>query len=177
MTTNNLLPGGPEPPGDDIPTDGPEQPLPPAIYRAPIISLHIVRDAEAPVPEQIRSPQDMYNILKDLYADLDREVFVVIALDIKNKVIGLQNCFTGSLDTNIVTMREIFKYAILANAAAIILAHNHPSGSPDPSPDDIRTTQRIIESGKLLGIDILDHIILGYNSYTSMRTLGVAFKE
>lgn len=92
---------------------------------------------------------------------LDRENFVVLLLDTKNKVIGINTVSIGTLNSSLVHPREVFKPAILASAAALILAHNHPSGDPKPSREDIEVTKRLIEAGGLLGIQVLDHIIVG----------------
>ena len=94
-------------------------------------------------------------------ADVDREHFVVLMLDQKNKVIGFHTVSIGSLTASIVHPREVFKPAMLSNAAALILAHNHPSGQPQPSQEDRTLTVRLVAAGKLLGMAILDHIIIG----------------
>jgi DNA repair protein RadC len=94
-------------------------------------------------------------------ADVDREHFVVIMLDQKNKVIGINTVSIGSLTASIVHPREVWKAPILSNAAAIILAHNHPSGQPQPSQEDRVLTVRLVAAGKLLGISVVDHVIIG----------------
>jgi DNA repair protein RadC len=92
---------------------------------------------------------------------VDREHFMVILLDRKNAPIGINTVSIGSLTASVVHMREVFKPAILANAAAILCGHNHPSGDPAPSHEDRALTQRLVDAGKLLGIAVLDHIVLG----------------
>jgi DNA repair protein RadC len=103
-------------------------------------------------------------LLQTYLADVDREHFVVLFLDRKNQVTGINTVSIGSLTASIVHPREVFKPAILANAAAVILCHNHPSGSPFPSNEDRILTARLVAAGKLLGINVLDHIILGNES-------------
>ena len=109
---------------------------------------------------------------------VDREHFVVCMLDQKNHVIGIHTVSMGSLTASIVHPREVFKAAILANAATILCGHNHPSGDPQPSQEDRAITQRLAEAGKLLGINVVDHIIIGaagrYFSFADEGLLGTA---
>lgn len=98
------------------------------------------------------------------------EVFAMATLDIKSKVTGVFEVSIGNLTSSLVSPREVFKRAILQNAAAIVLAHNHPSTVPEPSNDDVTVTKKLIKSGKILGIDIVDHIIIGSkDNYISMK--------
>lgn len=110
--------------------------------------------------DSIRSPQDAKCLVQTLIADADREHFVVISLNSKNRVMNVEIAHIGSLNTCVVHPREILKNPILSNAAAIILAHNHPSQDLTPSDEDIQLTRRIIEAGDILGIEVLDHIIV-----------------
>jgi DNA repair protein RadC len=139
--------------------------VPTAARRAayvPIFRCSLVRDGRQQVDEKvIRSPADVAPILIDYLAGTDREMMVVVLVDARNKVIGLNTVSVGTLTESLVHPREVFKPAILANAAAVILGHNHPSGDPEPSPQDIATTRRLMEAGKALGIDVLDHVIIG----------------
>lgn len=105
--------------------------------------------------------------LNDILSDCDREHFIVLCLDTKNKLIGIHTAAVGVLDAAVTNPREIFKAAILLNAAAVIVAHNHPSGDSTPSKQDRALTERLCEAGKLLGITVLDHIIIGENQYYS----------
>ena len=111
--------------------------------------------------KQIRSFADAGALLHAYLADVDREHFVVLMLDQKNRVIGIHTVPVGSLTASVVHPRETFKAAILANAAAIICGHNHPSGDCQPSKEDRAITQRLKEAGALLGINLLDHVIVG----------------
>ena len=123
----------------------------------------------------IRSPQDARDIAVKVLAmeDLPNEHFVMMALSTKNKVIGIHTVFIGSLNASIVHPREIFQRAILNNAASIICFHNHPSGNPTPSPEDIDVTTRLYEAGNVIGIDLVDHLIIGDNGkFVSMKEKG-----
>jgi DNA repair protein RadC len=119
------------------------------------------------------SPEVVSRQLSPLFEGLDREHFVVLALDARNRPIGCNTVSVGSLSASIVHPREIFKFAILANASSIILAHNHPSGDLSPSRDDIELTKRIVEAGTLMGIDVLDHLIVGGGEFLSMKEKGL----
>ena len=106
---------------------------PAAFYQAPVIRLTIVRERSVETPRQIKSPNDAAAALMERFGSADREVFVAVLLDAKNKVLAIDPCFVGSLDRASITMREAFKGAMLVGAAAVIFAHNHPSGDPEPS--------------------------------------------
>lgn len=153
----------------------PAHPPMPFTATAPLISLRIVRDGSVAVPPQMRSPADAYALLRDRFADADREVLVVVILNTKNRVIAVHPVYYGSLDTSTVRINEVFKAAIALGAAAILVAHNHPSGEPDPSPEDVLVTRQIVEAGNLLDIQVLDHIVLGYQRYVSLRERGLGF--
>jgi DNA repair protein RadC len=101
---------------------------------------------------------------------------VCVLLDTKNKILAIDPIAVGGLDYAMISMREVFKSAIMIGAAGIILAHNHPSGDPTPSPEDVALTRRAVEAGALLEITILDHLILGDNRYTSLKEKGLGFK-
>jgi DNA repair protein RadC len=109
----------------------------------------------------VRKPEDAAQILFTYLEGVDREYFVVMCLDTKNQVNRIETVSIGSLNASIVHPREIFKTAILANSSSIILGHNHPSGETTPSREDIEVTQRIVAAGEIMGIEILDHIIIG----------------
>jgi DNA repair protein RadC len=104
------------------------------------------------------------DLFREYLADVDREHFVVGMLDQKNKVIGINTVSMGSLTASVVHSREVFKPAILSNAVALVLGHNHPSGAPAPSQEDRVLTARLVAGGKLLGIQVLDHVIVGDGS-------------
>jgi DNA repair protein RadC len=121
----------------------------------------------------IRSPQDVSNLLMAEMRDLKKEHLRSLLLDTKNRVMKSCVVSIGILDSSLVHPREVFKDAIIASAAAIIVVHNHPSGDPSPSAEDRRITQRLHECGTLLGIELLDHIILGDNRFVSLKERGV----
>ena len=122
---------------------------------------------------KITSPKDIADLLMGEMNDLNQEVLKVILLNTKNIVIGTRDVFKGSLNTSIVHPREIFKQAINKNSASIIICHNHPSGDPTPSQEDINITLRIKECGNIIGIKLLDHIIIGKNKFISLKEKGL----
>jgi DNA repair protein RadC len=113
-----------------------------------------------------------YDCFKDL-ARYDQEHFDAIYLNSKSEIIQRRNIFKGTLDASIIHPREIFKEAIKLSASAIIVAHNHPSGDPTPSGEDLLLTRRLIEAGRIIGIDLIDHIIIGSGRYVSLKEKGV----
>ncbi|WP_062110292.1 RadC family protein [Bacillus niameyensis] len=120
----------------------------------------------------IRSPEDGANYVMNDMRFLSQEHFVCLYLNTKNQVIHRQTVFIGSLNASIVHPREVFKEAFRRSAASIICFHNHPSGNPTPSREDIEVTQRLVECGKMLGIEVLDHLIIGDKKYVSMKEKG-----
>jgi len=120
----------------------------------------------------IRSPQDAASFLMPEMSSLNQEHFVTLFLNTKNQVIHKQTIFIGSLNSSIVHPREIFREAVKRSAASIICAHNHPSGIATPSPEDIDVTKRIQEAGYIIGIDLIDHIIIGDHQFISLKEKG-----
>lgn len=120
----------------------------------------------------IRSPEDAANFLMQDMTALQQEHFVVLFLNTKNQVIHQKTIFIGSLNASIVHPREIFREAVKRSAASIICAHNHPSGVPTPSPEDIDVTNRLVEAGIIIGVDLLDHVIIGDHQFISMKEKG-----
>ncbi|WP_191560680.1 RadC family protein [Metabacillus idriensis] len=119
----------------------------------------------------IRSPEDAFTYLKDMQY-LHREEFVCLGLNTKNEVMFRQTVFTGSLNASIVHPRETFLPLIKRCCASAIVAHNHPSGQPEPSGEDIEITKRLVEVGKVVGIEVLDHVIIGAEKYVSLKEKG-----
>ncbi|MEW6182404.1 MAG: DNA repair protein RadC [Bacillota bacterium] len=117
----------------------------------------------------ITTPDDASRLVMSRMRHLDREEFRVILLDTKNHVIQIETVAVGTLNSTGVQPREVFKNAIRRSAAALILAHNHPSGDPTPTREDVALTRRLIQAGELVGIEILDHIIIGDNRYVSLK--------
>ena len=120
----------------------------------------------------IRSPEDGANYVMDEMRFLNQEHFVCLYLNTKNQVIHKQTIFIGSLNASIVHPREVFREAFRRSAASIICLHNHPSGDPTPSREDIEVTRRLKECGRMIGIEILDHIIIGDKKYVSLKEKG-----
>ncbi|MFC3211825.1 RadC family protein [Planomicrobium okeanokoites] len=120
----------------------------------------------------IRSPKDAASFLMADMTSLKQEHFVVLFLNIKNQVLHRQTIFVGSLNASIVHPREIFREAVRRSAASIVCAHNHPSGNPAPSPEDIAVTKRLMEAGSIVGIELLDHIIIGDHQFISLNEKG-----
>ncbi len=124
-------------------------------------------------PAAVSSPEDVYNELKARARGKKKEYFWAVLLDTRNKIIKSIEISIGSLDTSIVHPRELFKEAISASASSIIVAHNHPSGNPQASQDDIKLTRRLKECGDIIGIEIVDHVILGEGRFLSMKREGL----
>ncbi len=140
----------------------------------PTYRVSLVREGLIAVPRpQVRGPADVAELVRSYLADADREHLVAILLDTKHRVVGISTISVGTLDGAPAHPREVFKVAIVGNAAAIILAHNHPSGDPWPSPEDMAVTRRMKRAGDLLGIPLLDHIIVGEQSSASLRAEGL----
>jgi len=125
------------------------------------------------VREVIQCPKDAATLVMDEMRLLDREHFVILMLNTKHAVIAKKVVSIGHLSASLVHPRELFKDVIKKSSAAIILIHNHPSGDPTPSEDDIKITKRLCEAGKLLGITVLDHLIVGDQRYVSLREQGI----
>ena len=143
---------------------------------APVYAIQMVREREVLYAAQrLTAPQQAVAAFNALVGNPDRENFAVIMLDAKNKIVGLHVVSQGSLNQTIVHPRETFKAAILANAATVILAHNHPSGDTKPSREDMEITKRLREAGDILGIKVLDHVIVDTDSgsYTSFVEGGL----
>ncbi|MGI6082370.1 MAG: RadC family protein [Limnochordia bacterium] len=121
---------------------------------------------------RIRSAADVADLSLPRMRDLPREEFVAFLLDTRHRVIETKTISIGHLNASLVHPRELFREGVRRSAAAMILAHNHPSGDPEPSAEDVRLTHRLQEAGELLGISVLDHVIIGDNKYVSMRERG-----
>lgn len=120
----------------------------------------------------IRSPKDAATYLMLDMTSLTQEHFVVLFLNVKNQILHKQTIFIGSLNASIVHPREIFREAVKRSAASIICAHNHPSGNPSPSSEDIDVTRRLLEAGQIIGIELLDHVIIGDHQFISLKEKG-----
>ncbi len=142
--------------------------------RVNIVSLKMIKESSILYSKRkISSPSEAVIIGREVLDESDREKLLLCCLNTKNEPTDLNIVSVGSLNTSIVHPREVFKVAILSNSASIILFHNHPSGDSIPSKEDINITKRIKESGKILGIELIDHIILGDDgTYTSFKEKG-----
>lgn len=137
----------------------------------PIYNIRLVKDRNIRLDKQVGSPQHTVDILSAMLSDLDSECFIVILLNTRNKVLGTTVVAQGGLNTVYLRIADVFKAAILAGADSVIVAHNHPSGDPEPSPEDIEVTRRLIEAGQLLDIQVLDHVV--YADYAGQRTVSL----
>ena len=127
------------------------------------------------LPRKTKNPEEAYNAIKIItnVQEEAQEVFGILILNTKNKIVAVHEISRGTLNSSIIHPREVFKPAVLHNAAAIICFHNHPSGDPEPSKEDIEINNRIKNSGELLGILVHDHIIVGNDRYVSLKKRGV----
>ncbi len=132
------------------------------------------RIARSKLPETVKitCPQDVADLLMEEMRHYREEQFVCLFLNTKNHVIGRQTLSIGSLNASIVHPREVFKAAIRRSSASILCAHNHPSGDPTPSAEDLQLTKRLAEAGQLLGIELLDHLVIGDSSFISLKEMG-----
>ena len=141
-------------------------------------ALELGRRLLATMPKerpQIKSPADAANLLMSEMAFLEQEHLRVLLLDTRNRVLSIPTVYIGSLNASVVRVGELFRPAIKENAAAIVIAHNHPSGDPSPSAEDIRMTKAVKQAGELLNIDLLDHIVIGRNRFVSLKERGLGF--
>jgi DNA repair protein RadC len=125
--------------------------------------------------ERIKSPRDMAALLMVEMSHLDQEQLRVACLDTKNKLQRIHTVYKGSLNTSLIRVGEVFKEPLKLNSAAVILAHNHPSGEPEPSPEDVSVTREIISAGTLLDVEVLDHLVIGQGRWVSLRERGLGW--
>lgn len=142
-------------------------------------ALELGRRLATTTPEerpQITSPADAANLLMSEMSLLEQEHLRLILLDTRNHVLRMPTLYIGSLNSTTIRISEIFRAAIKENAAALIVAHNHPSGDPSPSPEDVHITRSIVQAGELLNIDLLDHIVIGHNRFVSLKERRLGFE-
>jgi DNA repair protein RadC len=133
----------------------------------------IIQEVEGGEQYIVRSPEDGAKVAATFIGDEDREVFFVMCLNTKNRIVAVHRCHVGGLNASIVMPREVFKSAILNNCASIIVSHQHPSQDVTPSREDIDVTKRLVEAGKILGIEVLDHLIVNASAdYYSLKEKG-----
>lgn len=123
----------------------------------------------------VHSPEDAAELVRYEMGALEQEELRVLLLDTRNRVLGIETIYKGSLNTSQVRVGELFKNAIRRNAASIIVVHNHPSGDPTPSPDDIALTRAITQAGKLLDVEVMDHLVIGQGRFVSLKERGLGF--
>lgn len=123
----------------------------------------------------VHGPQDIHNLVGYKMSLLDQEELWVILLDTRNQVIAIEELYKGSVNSSQVRVAELFRGAIKANTPSIVMVHNHPSGDPTPSPEDIALTRSAIQAGKLLDIEVLDHLVIGATRFTSMKERNLGF--
>ncbi len=149
--------------------------------RVEILSLRVVKDLELIregsidyLPRKMSSPADVVGLCRHFLDDLPEERMLVVSLDTKNQFNNVSVVSIGTLNSSLAHPREIYKVAVKSNSSSIILAHNHPSGDPSPSKEDIDITKRLREAGDILGIRLLDHIIIGENDkYISLKEMDI----
>ena len=153
-----------------MPTPKPTRP-----YTIPGFRIALVREPGVKLAErpELRSAAEAVPILAQFIGETDREVFAVALLTVRHRLLGLHTVSVGCLTSALVHPREVFKPAILAGSAALLAAHNHPSGDPEPSAEDVALTRRLAAAGQLLGIELLDHLIIGEaGRFVSLRDRG-----
>ena len=123
----------------------------------------------------IRSPRDVADRLMLQMGRLEREELRIVLLNTKNVVLRVATVYQGNVSSSLVRVGELFRDAVRLNASGLILVHNHPSGDPTPSPDDLHLTAEALAAGRLLDIDLLDHLVVGHDAYVSLRDRGVSF--
>jgi len=141
-------------------------------------SLELGRRLAATQPQDrpvVRSPTDVANLLLSEMGLLEQEEMRVVLLNTRNQVLAVPQVYKGSVNTSLVRMAELFREAIRQNCPAIILVHNHPSGDPTPSPEDIELTRQAVAAGRLLDIEVLDHLVIGQQRYLSLKERGLGF--
>jgi len=121
----------------------------------------------------VKNPEGVVKAIRASIKDKAKEHFKLILLNPRNKIIGISTISIGTLNASLVHPREVFKDAIMHSAASVVLAHNHPSGDPEPSEDDIKITKRLIEAGKILGVEVIDHIIIAKDGFKSFAKEGL----
>ncbi len=124
---------------------------------------------------QISSPADAANLLMPEMELLEQERLRTLLLDTKHRLLASPTVYVGNVNTSVIRVAELFREAIRLNCVALIVAHNHPSGDPTPSPEDIRVTEQIVQAGKLLDIEVLDHLVIGRQRYVSLKERGLGF--
>ncbi len=143
-----------------------------------LAGIELGRRVASPDPRQLHKinvPADIASLLSAEMAYLDRENLRVVLMNIKNQVIDVEKLYSGSVNSAIVRPAEVFASALKRNCPAIAVVHNHPSGDPTPSDDDIETTSKLVQAGRLLDVEVVDHVVIGHGKFVSMRERGLGF--
>lgn len=141
--------------------------------RVDIVKIQMVKEGSLLYKNRtVHCPQNGFDLMTQFLGNVDREHFIVMCLDSKNNPTALNVCHVGSLNSSLVHPREVFKPAILSNAASIMIGHNHPSGNSEPSEADFIMTKKLVAAGEILGIEVLDHIVMGDKEFTSLKQEG-----
>jgi DNA repair protein RadC len=141
-------------------------------------ALELGRRLLSTQPEErlaVRSPADVANLLQAEMSLLEQEELRLVLLNTKNQVLAISQVYKGSVNTSLIRVSELFREAVRENCPALVVVHNHPSGDPTPSPEDIKITEQIVKAGKLLDIEVLDHLIIGHQRYVSLKERGLGF--
>ncbi len=141
-------------------------------------ALELGRRLLSTQPEErvvVKSPEDVANLLQAEMSFLDQEELRLVLLNSKNQVLTISQLYKGSINTSLIRVSELFREAVRENCPALVVVHNHPSGDPAPSPEDIKITEQIVKAGKLLDIEVLDHLIIGHQRYVSLKERGLGF--
>jgi DNA repair protein RadC len=137
-----------------------------------LVRVQLVKERAGTFGPRVQCAEDVDRHLRTELASLDREHFVVVHLDVKGRILSRETVSVGHLTSALVHPREVFKGAILANAASIVLAHNHPSGDAEPSSEDAQLTRRLVEAGDVLGIPVVDHVVIAESGFVSLFERG-----
>ncbi|MEA3241284.1 MAG: DNA repair protein RadC [Pseudomonadota bacterium] len=145
------------------------------MYKGLQCRVCLVRECSPTVGKKtiITAAEDIYDLVKEDIAYSDREIFTSVMLSTKNEVVGVETVSIGTLNSTLITPREVFKSAILSNANAIIVCHNHPSGSLEPSAEDRKITRKLVSAGNLLAIEVIDHLIISSKGFCSFQDKGI----
>ena len=141
-------------------------------------ALELGRRLLSTQPEErlaVRSPEDVANLLQAEMSFLEQEELRLVLLNTKNQVLAISQVYKGSVNTSLIRVSELFREAVRENCPALVVVHNHPSGDPTPSPEDIKITEQIVKAGKLLDVEVLDHLIIGHQRYVSLKERGLGF--
>ncbi|MDP8969899.1 MAG: hypothetical protein M3N52_05285 [Actinomycetota bacterium] len=155
------------------PAPGPAHSDPQSCPRCIAAAAGVFRPGPPAGRAQITSPEDAAALVLPLLAGLDREHCLLVTLDVKHRLLGVATVSVGTVDHTFMSPREVYRDALVAGASAIFLAHNHPSGDATPSADDRQVTRRLAQAGATLGVDLLDHLVVGDPNWVSLARLGV----